>query len=139
VAGDETGLSEALGALGDRWSLLVIEALLGGPRRFGDLQEEIAGIAPNVLSARLRKLAEHGLIATEPYSDRPPRFSYALTGAGRELEAPLRLLAAWADRHSSGEPPRHDACGTALEVAWYCPACERVVADEAGEDELHYA
>jgi DNA-binding HxlR family transcriptional regulator len=134
-----TGLSEALGAIGDRWSMLVVEALLGGAKRFGDLQDEIDGIAPNVLSARLRKLAELGLISAHPYSDRPPRYSYELTDAGRELEGPLRLLAAWADRHSRGGPPRHEACGTALEIAWYCPACREVLADPADESELHYA
>jgi len=134
------GLSEAMAALGDRWSMLVIEALLGGAKRFGDLQDEIDGIAPNVLSARLRKLADHGLISAEPYSDRPPRFSYELTAAGRDLEAPLRLLAAWAERHSGGEPPRHATCGTELEVAWYCPTCREVVAEEPGSsEELHYA
>jgi DNA-binding HxlR family transcriptional regulator len=134
-----TGLSEALAAVGDRWSMLVIEALLEDPKRFGDLEQEIEGIAPNVLSARLRKLADHGLISAQPYSDRPPRFSYELTDAGRELEAPLRLLGAWADRHARGEPPRHEACGTALEVAWYCPACRQVVGAGDDADELHYA
>ena len=135
-----SSLSDALAALGDRWSLLVVEALLEGAKRFGDLQEGIEGIAPNVLTARLRKLTDHGLITAQPYSDRPPRFSYELTDAGRELEAPLRLLAAWADRHGGGEAPRHDACGTALEVAWYCPTCREVVAEESGsDDELHYA
>jgi DNA-binding HxlR family transcriptional regulator len=134
-----TPLSEALGAIGDRWSMLVVEALLDGAKRFGDLQEEVAGIAPNVLSARLRKLAEHGLVSAHPYSDRPPRFSYELTDAGRELEGPLRLLAAWADRHSRGGAPRHEACGTPLEIAWYCPTCREVLADETGEGDLHYA
>jgi DNA-binding HxlR family transcriptional regulator len=135
-----SSLSDALAALGDRWSMLVVEALLTGPRRFGDLQQEIEGIAPNVLSARLRKLADHGLISAEPYSEHPPRFSYELTDAGRELEAPLRLLSAWAERHAGAEAPRHDACGTELEVAWYCPTCREVIAEEPGSDEeLHYA
>lgn len=133
-------LHDAMAALGDRWSMLLVEALLSGPKRFGDLQAEIAGIAPNVLSARLRKLADQGLISAEAYSERPPRFSYELTTAGRELEAPLRLLSSWAERHAGGGPPRHDDCGTELEVAWYCPTCREVVADEAGpDDELDYA
>ena len=140
VEAADTSLADALVVLGDRWSLLVVKALLDGPKRFGDLETAIEGIAPNVLTARLRKLADHGLVAAEPYSERPPRFSYALTDAGRELESPLRLLAAWASRHSAGGPPRHDACGTELEVAWYCPTCREVVAEEPGsDDELHYA
>src|SRR5436305_1392638 len=99
MATTRTGLSEALVAVGDRWSMLVAEALLGGAKRFGDLEDEIDGIAPNILSARLRKLTDHGLVSAAAYSDRPPRFSYELTDAGRELEAPLRLLEAWAERH----------------------------------------
>jgi DNA-binding HxlR family transcriptional regulator len=140
MATTRTGLAEALVAVGDRWSMLVVEALLDGPKRFGDLEQRIDGIAPNILSARLRKLGEHGLVSAVAYSDRPPRFSYELTDAGRELEAPLRLLTAWAERHSEGgEAPRHEACGTPLQVAWYCPTCREVIADEAGDDELHYA
>jgi DNA-binding HxlR family transcriptional regulator len=140
MAPTATGLSDALVAVGDRWSMLVIEALLGGAKRFGDLEEEIDGIAPNILSARLRKLTDHGLVAATAYSDRPPRFSYELTDAGRELEVPLRLLTAWAERHTRGrQAPHHDACGTPLAVAWYCPTCREVVADESGEDELQYA
>jgi DNA-binding HxlR family transcriptional regulator len=140
VAATPTGLADALVAVGDRWSMLVVEALLDGPKRFGDLEEAIDGIAPNILSARLRKLADHGLVAATAYSDRPPRFSYELTDAGRELEVPLRLLTAWAERHTRGrQAPRHEACGTPLAVAWFCPTCREVVADESGEDEVHYA
>jgi DNA-binding HxlR family transcriptional regulator len=133
------GLSEALAAVGDRWSMLIVESLLAGPRRFGDLQQDVEGIASNVLSARLRKLAEHGLITAEPYSERPPRFSYELTDAGRELAEPLRMLAGWGSRHADGvQRPVHSACGTALEVGWYCPSCREPVEPEA-EEELDYA
>jgi DNA-binding HxlR family transcriptional regulator len=133
-------LADALAALGDRWSLLVVPALLDGPKRFGDLATEVPGIAPNVLTAGLRKLADHGLVSAAPYTERPPRFSYELTDAGRELETPLRLLSAWAERHAGGEPPRHEPCGTELEVAWYCPTCREAIVEEPGsEEELHYA
>ena len=50
-------LEEAVSRVGDRWTLLLVDALLAGPRRFGDLQEDLKGIAPNVLSARVRHLA----------------------------------------------------------------------------------
>lgn len=134
-----SALAEALAAVGDRWTLLVVAALLEGPRRFGDLQRDVPGIAPNVLSARLRKLEEHGLVVAEPYSERPPRFTYQLTDAGRGLAGPLRLLAGWGARHrGGGEPPVHATCGTPLEAAWYCPTCAQPVPEgEAGE--LDYA
>jgi DNA-binding HxlR family transcriptional regulator len=93
-------LDQALAALGDRWSLLVVDALMAGPRRFGELQEAVAGIAPNVLSARLRSLERHGVLVAEPYSLRPLRYRYELTARGEELAEPLRLLAAW----GAGEP-----------------------------------
>jgi DNA-binding HxlR family transcriptional regulator len=101
--------------------------------------EDVAGIAPNVLSQRLKHLEREALVAARPYSERPPRFSYELTAAGRELAGALRLLAQWGARASDDAgAARHAACGTPLEARWYCPTCARVVDD--GEDaELHYA
>src|ERR671939_1029639 len=105
-------LAAALDSVGDRWTLLVVEALLDAPRRFGDLEHELAGIAPNVLSQRLRRLEGEGLVLAEPYSERPRRFVYELTASGRELAGALRLLAHWGARHQdAGEGPRHAACG----------------------------
>src|SRR3954462_5173260 len=129
----ETALAAALAAVGDRWTLLVVEALLDGPRRFGDLQDALPGIAPNILTARLRQLSDQALVVATPYQDRPPRFVYELSAAARELAGPLRLLANWGARNRDADIPRHAACGTALEARLYCPACETAV-DEL-EDE----
>jgi DNA-binding HxlR family transcriptional regulator len=128
-------LHEAVVRVGDRWTLLVVEALLAGPRRFNDLQEELPGIASNVLSQRLKALERWGLVVGQPYSERPPRFAYQLSGAGRELAGALRLLAQWgAQRSGDGEALQHLECGTQLEARWYCPTCARLVEDdEAGE------
>jgi DNA-binding HxlR family transcriptional regulator len=133
-----TPLAAALDRVGDRWTLLLVEALLDGPARFGDLQEGLAGIAPNILSQRLRHLEREALVVARPYSRRPPRFTYELTEAGSELAGALRLLADWGARHSERvEPLRHEVCGTALEARWWCPACEVAVSDdEAGETHL---
>jgi DNA-binding HxlR family transcriptional regulator len=135
----ENPLGAALDSVGDRWTLLVVEALLDGSRRFGDLEEALPGIAPNVLSARLRRLEADGLVLAEPYSDRPRRFVYELTASGRALAGALRLLADWGARHGDqGDPPRHAACGTPVEATYWCPTCEQPV--EAGEaDHVHYA
>jgi DNA-binding HxlR family transcriptional regulator len=135
---ERSALAEALAAVGDRWTLLIVEALLDGPRRFNDLQEATAGISPNILSQRLRRLEELGLAVAQPYSRRPPRYVYELTAAGRELAGALQLLAGWGARHfDQAEPMRHQACGSPLEVRWYCPTCEQPV--EAGEEDLHFA
>jgi DNA-binding HxlR family transcriptional regulator len=133
-------LDHALGAVGDRWTLLVIAALLDGPRRFGELQQAIPGIATNVLTQRLRALQEEGLVAAEAYSTRPARYAYELGQAGSELAGALRLLADWAGRHRSDvEPIRHSVCGTPLEAAWYCPVCDVVEREADAGDELHFA
>jgi len=76
-------LAEALARVGDRWTLLVVEALLDGPRRFNDLLGQIPGIAPNILSERLRRLEREALLVARPYSERPPRAAYQLTAEGR--------------------------------------------------------
>ena len=134
-----SALADALAAVGDRWTLLLVAALLDGPRRFGELQDEVRGIAPNVLIQRLRQLERNALVITRPYSERPPRFVYELSSAGQELAGALRLLAGWGARNAEGAAaPRHAVCGTAIEARWWCPSCQRPVADEEGE-ELHFA
>jgi DNA-binding HxlR family transcriptional regulator len=127
-----TPLELALERVGDRWSLLVVEALLDGPRRFNELSDAVAGIAPNILTSRLRSLEREGVVLSRPYSERPPRVEYVLTAAGRDLAGALRLLADWGARRSdAAEPIRHDACGTPVEARWYCPTCG-IVVEESG-------
>jgi len=134
-----SALADALAAVGDRWTLQIVAALLDGPRRFGELQDDVRGIAPNVLTQRLRHLERHALVVARPYSERPPRFVYELSAAGRELAGALRLLAGWGARNAEGaSAPRHAVCGTALEARWWCPTCERPAADQEAE-ELHFA
>ena len=132
-------LAAALDSVGERWALLLVEALLDGPRRFGDLQEDLPGIAPNVLSGRLRRLETEGVVVAEPYLQRPPRYVYELTAAGRELADALRLLADWGSRHrEGGETPRHEACGTPVEMRQWCPTCAQPV-DDSELTDLHFA
>jgi len=123
-------LEAALERVGDRWSLLLVEALLEGPRRFGELQEVLPGIAPNILTDRLRRLEREGVAVARPYQERPPRMEYALTADGRDLASALRLLADWGSRRSErAEPLRHALCGTPLEARWYCPTCSLPVSE----------
>src|SRR2546421_13112172 len=106
-----TPLDAALETVGDRWTLGVVAALLDGPRRFGDLQEALPGIAPNILTQRLRRLEAHGLLMAEAYSDRPPRVVYGPTDGGRGLARVLRPPSDWGGRPPGAEPPRPAACG----------------------------
>ena len=131
-------LAAALERVGDRWSLLLIEALLDGPRRFGELSEAVNGIAPNILTDRLRRLEGERIVRATPYSERPPRFTYALTDEGLELAGVLRLLADWGGRGSdNAEPMRHGLCGTPVEARLWCPTCARAL-DEHEADELRF-
>ena len=123
-------LELALDRVGDRWSLLVVESLLDGARRFGELGEALPGIAPNILTDRLRRLERAGIVRSTPYQARPQRMAYDLTADGRDLASALRLLADWGGRRSAdADPLRHAACGTPLEARWYCPTCASPVAD----------
>ncbi|MGO9900951.1 MAG: winged helix-turn-helix transcriptional regulator [Solirubrobacteraceae bacterium] len=130
-------LAHALATVGDRWTLLVVAALLDGPRRFGELQAAVAGIAPNVLTQRLRKLERNALVLARPYSERPPRFVYELSAAGRDLAGALRLLAGWGARDDGGaSAPQHSVCGSTLQARWWCPVCECAVGDDDDEQPL---
>lgn len=132
---EPSALETALSAVGDRWTLLLVEALLDGPRRFTDLSDRLGGIAPNILTSRLRRLEHEGVVVATAYSTRPPRFEYQLTAAGGELAGALRLLSTWGARHTAaGEGQHHLACGSPLEARWYCPTCERAVADDEADD-----
>ena len=128
-----SSLEVALDRVGDRWSLLLVEALLDGSRRFNELGEALPGIASNILTDRLRRLEREGIVRATPYSKRPPRLEYSLTAEGRDLASALRLLADWGARHvgreGGHEPLRHATCGTPLEARWYCPTCTTVVED----------
>ncbi len=130
-----TPLAGALARIGDRWSLLVVEALMDGPRRFGDLQQSVPGIATNVLTSRLRQLEADRVVLAVPYSRRPVRFAYELTEAGRGLGGAVRLLSQWSADHGGGqtETPAHGSCGTPMVARWWCPTCEQVSEPDPGE------
>ncbi|HLQ56233.1 MAG TPA: helix-turn-helix domain-containing protein [Streptosporangiaceae bacterium] len=132
-------LAEALTRVGDRWTLLLVEALLTGPRRFNDLLGQIPGIAANILSERLKRLEREGLLIARPYSERPPRAAYELTAEGKDLAGALRLLAHWGAGHADpSQAPRHPACGTPIEARWYCPTCDVLVDDESRHAEARF-
>jgi DNA-binding HxlR family transcriptional regulator len=136
---EPTPLASALARVGDRWTLLIVEALLAGPARFGQLADAVAGIAPNTLSHRLRKLEADGLVLSLPYSQRPPRYQYRLSRTGAELAGALRLLSAWGARRTGAAGAlTHRDCGTPLEPRWFCPTCDRPVSDGEGP-ELSFA
>jgi DNA-binding HxlR family transcriptional regulator len=126
--GQRCPVAKSLEFLGERWTLLVIRDLLSGPRRFQDLQASLDGIAPNVLSERLKVLEEHGVVARQFYSQHPPRAEYALTPRGRELGVVVGALAMWGSKHlNAGTALAHDECDGTLQLGYYCPKCDKRV------------
>jgi DNA-binding HxlR family transcriptional regulator len=88
-------VARAVSVLDGKWTMLVIRDLLAGVRRFGELQESLAGISPKTLTDRLRALEDHGLVTRTVYAEIPPRVEYALTPAGEKLRPVLDALAVW--------------------------------------------
>jgi DNA-binding HxlR family transcriptional regulator len=129
-------IARALELVGERWSLLVIRDAFLGKRRFDEFQESL-GIASNVLSDRLRRLVDAGILARVRYQEHPERFEYRLTEQGRELNTALIALLRWGDRHLAPDgPPRiveHAGCGGDVVAQLICGECGK----ELGSHEIH--
>lgn len=123
-------IQATLDIVGDRWTLLILRDLFRGVRRFSAMQHDL-GIARNMLADRLGRLVEAGVVAKVPYQQRPVRFDYVLTHKGLDLSNSLLALMAWGDRWcQEGDAPTvlvHADCGTPLEIATRCPACDEPV------------
>ena len=96
-------LARALERVGDRWALLVVRDLLGGPRRFTDLMARLGGITPKTLAQRLRELTEAGIVEVDRAAGRREVW-YRLTPAGDELAPAVEALALWGLRHARRPP-----------------------------------
>jgi DNA-binding HxlR family transcriptional regulator len=92
-------ISDVLSRIGDKWSVLVVTRLGGGPLRFNQLRRAIGGISQRMLTLTLRGLERDGLITRTAYPTVPPRVDYALTPLGRDLLIPVSALGAWAIRN----------------------------------------
>lgn len=128
-------LARTLEVVGDWWSPLVLRDLYLGVRRFDDLVRDL-GISRNLLTTRLADLVAGGVVQRVRYSERPPRYEYDLTAAGRELVPVLLALTAWGDRWATpeGGPPirfEHQRCGRRFVPTVSCSACGEPVTAEA--------
>ena len=96
-------IARSLEILGDKWTLLVVRDLMWhGKHTFQDLQNSEERMPSNLLSLRLKRLMEWGLVTREAYQDRPVRYRYFLTGTGRELEPVLLQMMSWGHAHLKG-------------------------------------
>lgn len=85
--------------LAEKWALLVIHTLAGGPQRTAELRRRIGGISEKMLIQTLRRLEAHGFVARRSYPQVPPRVEYALTPLGASLSEPITALDQWVERH----------------------------------------
>lgn len=119
-------IQASLDVLGDRWTILILRDAFRGVRRFDDFRKDL-DIARPVLTDRLKRLVEHGVLTRQLYCERPPRHEYRLTPKGMALSPTLVALMRWGDDWLSSEGPptvlTHDACGHPLDqqfVCWHC-------------------
>ncbi len=112
---------------GDRWSTLIVRAMFSGIHRFDQIQQDTL-MAPNILSGRIAKLIESGILKAQQYQENPPRYEYRLTAKGRDLYPVILALLQWGDRYYSDKkgPPlllSHKPCGNSLELVMACDHC----------------
>ncbi|SDT83129.1 transcriptional regulator, HxlR family [Streptomyces sp. TLI_053] len=104
LPGRPCSIAAALQVLGEKWALLAVRELFYGNHRFDRIARN-TGAPRDRLTARLRALEEAGVVERRAYSERPPRYEYHLTEAGRDLAPLTQALLAWGDRWLSPEPP----------------------------------
>jgi DNA-binding HxlR family transcriptional regulator len=126
VLDSDSAIEHTLSIIGDRWSFLIVRAALRGVRRFDEFVDDL-GIARPVLTDRLRRLVDHGVLDKRPYCQHPVRFEYRLTDAGLALSPVLVALVRWSEDHVPHVRPStvlvHAPCGTELEQAFWCRRC----------------
>ena len=123
----DCSVARTLEVVGERWSLLILRDAFYGVRRFDDFQRDL-GIARNVLTERLTKLVDQGVLEKVQYEARPPRFEYRLTEKGRDLLGVVLAMMRWGDRwtREGTSPPvtlTHVTCGHETQAVVSCSAC----------------
>ena len=102
--GQNCSVARTLEIVGERWSLLIVRDVFLGRRRFDELQESL-GISRNVLTERLKRLVDEGVLERVLYQENPPRYEYRLTPKGRDLRVVITALRQWGDTYISEKPP----------------------------------
>src|SRR3954452_18483703 len=124
--GQVCSIARSLEIVGERWTLLVLRDAFLGVRRFEDFQRSL-GVARNVLTDRLGRLVDEGVLERVRYQERPERFEYRLTEKGRDLWPVTMALLRWGDRHYATEGPprliRHRGCGGHVTEHLCCDRC----------------
>jgi DNA-binding HxlR family transcriptional regulator len=104
-ADQDCSIAGTLEVVGERWTFLIVRDAFIGLRRFDEFQRSL-GIARNVLTDRLNRLVQDGILERVRYSERPERYEYVLTDKGRDLRVALAALRQWGDTHLEGRRGR---------------------------------
>lgn len=125
MAGRECSIANALGVIGERWTLLALREIMFGEWRFDQIARN-TGASRDILATRLRKLVAAGVLTKVPYEQHPPRYEYVPTDAGRALQPILLDLMEWGDQYvTDGPPPTvwEHTCGAELHPRTVCASC----------------
>jgi DNA-binding HxlR family transcriptional regulator len=119
-------VAQFLEVVGEWWSLLIVRDAFLGVRRFDDFQARLR-ISRNILTQRLNRLVDNGILKRVSYQDHPPRWEYRLTAKGRDLWHVVIAMRQWGDRWAApGGPPlkiKHTACGRVVQAVAVCSHC----------------
>lgn len=130
VAVRACSIARTLEMVGEKWALLAVREVFLGVRRFDEIVAR-TGAPRDTLTARLRTLVAHDILARRLYCERPPRYEYVLTETGRDLYPVILTLMQWGDRHQArdGAPPLllEHACGVRLDPVLVCRSCSAEV------------
>ncbi|HLI96615.1 MAG TPA: helix-turn-helix domain-containing protein [Candidatus Baltobacteraceae bacterium] len=128
LAAQPCPIARTLDLVGEWWTLLIVRDALQGARRFDEFKS--TGIADNVLSARLKKLTEAGILKRKRYQTHPDRYEYLLTEKGSELAPVVLALRSWGKRFTKGPDTSriiHQTCGGSIEPSFHCTKCDREI------------
>lgn len=127
-------MARALEVVGERWTLLIVRDALQGTTRFDHFLEGL-GVSRNILTVRLNRLVENGILERVRYQERPERYEYVITPKGRALAPVIVSLMHWGDRFLAREdrPPRtmeHVGCGGHAHSRMVCDVCGNEVSGD---------
>ena len=126
--GQICSIARSLELVGERWTLLVVREVFNGNRRFSEMQRSL-GVARNVLTSRLQRLVDEGILERRPYSEKPERYEYFLTEKGLDLWPLMIALMQWGDKHEplpDGPPMlvvHRGECGGEIDDRRICTRC----------------
>lgn len=125
----ECNIAQTLNIIGDKWSLLILHAMMIGKATYKELQESLEGIPTNLLSSRLKELETNDLIQVNVYQEHPPRYQYTLTKKGEDLSDIFNAIILWGERNLNQCYKKliHENCEGQIELQYYCKKCKKMV------------